>query len=163
MRQKATQALQAWAGEIPSLGERAAASLARAAQDAAAETVTPPGEPPGSSGSSGSSEPVGSADGRPMPPVGASGSWVWVTLPDGAGVICARARGWTRVTPDRLSPGGWAMKVTAPKWVEMQAWTGAGGSRAQATDEGQVVPGSMVEPIPGHYSAPHPGAIQDES
>lgn len=146
MRRKADQALDAWNGDRPSLGDRVDAT--RAAQDAAAEVMAA-AQP---SGDEAPHEPAPEPPpGRPMPPEGSTGSWVWVHHPDGAGILCARAVGWTRVTPDELSPEGWAMQVVAPRWVAMSAWTGQGGVHATAVDEGQVVPSSQVEPIPGHY------------
>lgn len=150
MRRKADQALDAWNGDRPSLGDRVDAT--RAAQDAAAETATA-AQPPSDADARPEPAPaVLPPPGRPMPPDGATGSWVWVHHPDGAGITCARAVGWVRVTPDDLSPEGWAMRVSAPRWVAMTAWTGPGGVHATAVYEGEVVPSTQVEPIPGHYS-----------
>ena len=87
-----------------------------------------------------------------MPPEGAGGSWVWVRLPDGAGVLCARAVAWVRVNPDELSPQGWALSTYSPFWRLITHWSGPGGQNAGAVGEYQVVPSSMATPIPGRFT-----------
>jgi hypothetical protein len=143
-RDKAAQALAAWNGDRPTLGERAAASLPPPADDTPA-----PEDPP--------------AIALPMPPPGATGSWAWVVLPEGSGTICARAVEWVRVTPDELSPKGLALRVSGPYWRQITVWTGEGGTYAGASEEHQFVPSSQATPIPGHwFGVPIEGQDQQE-
>jgi hypothetical protein len=141
-RSKARSALEAWQGTRPSLGDRVDATLVRTAH---ASTTT--AEPAHAAVAPASAAPAP----MPMPPPAATGSWVWVALPDGTGTICARAVAWVRVTPDALSPTGWALQVSSPYWRAFTTWTGDGGLAAGPAEEHQIVPSSQVTPIPGHY------------
>lgn len=155
-RRKASDALAAWNGDRPSLGDRVDATREAAAEVMAQQEAAIGPEPA-------PAQPGPPLDPRPMPPDGADGSWVWVTSPTG-GVDVARAHGWIRVTPDELSPGGWALRVMRPRWVALSSWTGAGGMQALAAEEGEVVPSSRVERIPGWWvGAPREGDDRPDS
>lgn len=116
-------AYEAFTGARPSFGERVDATRQSAADDA--EHVTEP-------------------DPLPWPPLPGDGPWVYVRLPDDAGVIRARPIAWTRT-----STGQWALRITAPLWVLLASWSGDGGTEATAAEEGQYVPAEYVIQIDG--------------
>ena len=117
-----------FSGGRPGLGERVAATRARAAAANAPATpdATPTPEPPVQG---------------PAPPEGEDGPWVWIRHPQGRGVALCRAVEWVRT-----ASGAWALRVDLPVWASHSVPGGVEVGDAQAF---QLAPTDAVITIPG--------------